>query len=228
MKIEGSLRAAHHQGYPPELSELSDTLSSIMTTSLCFLDCETNGVHLQRRPWEIAILRRTGDGTDQSISIYIDLPDLDLDHADPEGLQIGRFHDRHPALTCTDLDADQILCDAAEAAHLVHAWTAGATIVGIVPSFDTECLTGLLTRHGYTPRWHYRLVDVSVLAAGYLLGQGVTPKETSEELSVQCGVQPATGLARHTAVGDADWTRRWFDQLTATTTNPGPVPPLPT
>jgi len=42
--------------------------------------------------------------------------------------------------------------------------TAGATIVGVVTRFDTECLADMFARHGMKPAWKDDLVDVVPLA----------------------------------------------------------------
>jgi hypothetical protein len=140
--------------------------------------------------------------------------DLDLDHADPVGLAIGRFQQRHPGIAGNPrCGSDEILCSEAQAARIVAQWTARATIFGVVPHFDTECLAAMLHRHGHTPWWRYWLVDVSVVAHGYLLGRGMTPARTSEALSARCGVEPPSGDHRHTALGDAAWARRWLDRM---------------
>ena len=52
------------------------------------------------------------------------------------------------------------------AAALIYAATRGATIVGAVPSFDTERLSQLLRRNGIEPPWHYHLMDVENLVLG--------------------------------------------------------------
>ena len=180
---------------------------------MVFLDTETTGVHRERRAWEIAMIRREDD-VEYTLTIYVSQDDLDLDHADPVGLAIGRFQQRHPGIAGNPrCGSDEILCSEAQAARIVAQWTARATIFGVVPHFDTECLAAMLHRHGHTPSWRYWLVDVSVVAHGYLLGRGMTPARTSEALSAQCGVEPPSGDHRHTALGDAAWARRWLDRM---------------
>lgn len=107
---------------------------------MVFLDTETTGVHRERRAWEIAMIRREDD-VEYTLTIYVSQDDLDLDHADPVGLAIGRFQQRHPGIAGNPrCGSDEILCSEAQAARIVAQWTARATIFGVVPHFDTECL----------------------------------------------------------------------------------------
>jgi hypothetical protein len=53
--------------------------------TLVFLDTETTGLHCDRRPWEIAIIRRDRDGPSRLL-LCVDIEDLDLPTADPIGL----------------------------------------------------------------------------------------------------------------------------------------------
>lgn len=64
-----------------------------MSAPLCFVDCETDGVHPGRQPWEVAIIRREPDGPQDVVRFFVE---LDLSTADPFGLRVGRFYHRHP------------------------------------------------------------------------------------------------------------------------------------
>lgn len=191
---------------------------------IVFCDTETTGLHADRRPWEIALIRRDPDGTETERLIQI--ADVDMSHAELKGLQIGRIHERH--LNFGGTTAGAYLCEERQAALEVEAVTRDAIIVGAAPNFDTEVLAAMLRRHQLCPAWHYQLVDVETLAAGWLRGlrsadgfppdlvDGVdplTPPWHSDHLSLLCGVQPPTEEDRHTALGDARWVRRWYDRL---------------
>jgi len=181
-------------------------------TPIAFLDTETTGVHPGRLPWEIAIIRREPTGDESTWIIQIE--DIDLTNADPFGLNISGFYQRHtlaggepgPAKTMTE----------AEAAPIVEHMTRDAHIIGAVPNFDTETLAAMLRRHRLTPAWHYHLIDIEALAVGYLANRGI-PVDlpwNSDALSRQCGIDPPTDDDRHTAHGDTLWVKRWFDAIT--------------
>lgn len=210
------------------------------TAPICFIDTETTGIHPGRRAWEIAIIRREVDGTERTLHAFV--ADVDLSAADPYGLKVGRFYDRHPAYNnglndpadawgngygpMPD-DAQVMLeCDVAE--H-VERMTRGAHLVGAVPSFDAEVFADMLRRHQLTPAFHYHLIDVEALAVGYLAALDmVESKEVgrslshpaltlpwrSDDLSRACGVEPAGDDERHTALGDARWAQRLYDAIT--------------
>ncbi len=180
--------------------------------TLVFLDTETTGLHRDRRPWEIALIRR--DGNEQTkLHLCVDLEDLNLASAEPAGLSISGFHRRHPQARQRPLHIPRVY-PAAQAAEMVDQWTADATVVGVVPRFDTECLADMLDRQGLTPRWHPTLVDVVPLAVAAVRNTGRDPEPDFGGLSRQCGVKPPGAAARHTALGDARWAMRWYDKLT--------------
>lgn len=176
------------------------------TTPIVFLDTETTGLHADRRPWDIGMIRREPDGTMRRLTIFIS--DVDLSSAELIGLKIGHFYDRHPlyraevggafdpvheADDVVDedqaqelLDIDECLYPEQRAAAIVERWTRGAHIVGAVPNFDTETLAAMLRRHGLTPAWHYHLIDIEALAMGWL--HGVAARAVDE--AVEWGESP--------------------------------------
>ncbi|HEV2778565.1 MAG TPA: hypothetical protein VGX25_04120 [Actinophytocola sp.] len=198
-----------------------------MTPPIAFVDCETTGVHPGRRPWEIAIIRREPEGHEQTWLAQIE--DIDLAEADPFGLRIGGFYERHwrfsRGKTDRDLTGTRILSEHSAAAA-VEELTRGTHLVGIVPTFDGETFDAMLRRHRLIPAWHYHLIDVEALAVGYLHGRNALVADgreleaiglpwRSDDLSRACGVEPPSEQDRHTALGDALWAQRWYDAITA-------------
>ncbi|GAB4988593.1 hypothetical protein MAHJHV61_35910 [Mycobacterium avium subsp. hominissuis] len=179
-------------------------------SALVFLDTETDGQHQSCRPWEIALIRRDQAG-EHELTIFVDVADLDQAYSDPAALQISGFHTRHPQFGAPLHAGQQVLAEAA-AARAVCDWTAGASVFGINPGLDHACLVAMLSRHGLVPQWFYEPQDVAALAKEHLLTRGVMPAHDIELLSQQCGVV-VPGPQRHTALGDARWACRWFDQL---------------
>lgn len=191
-----------------------------MTAPLCFVDTETDGVHPDRKVWEIAIIRREPDGRETTWSDFIE---IDLSTADPFGLRVGRFYERHPlgrhlsGLTrpTGKTGLGQSLTRSAAAMHVARL-THGAHLVGAVPNFDAEVFDRLLRAHGLAPAWHYHLQDVETLAVGYLRGQGKLAPAlpwSSSDLAQAVGVPPQPEEDRHTALGDARYARAVYDAV---------------
>lgn len=200
-----------------------------MTVPVCAIDSETDGVHPGRKPYEIALIRRDERG-ETVASFFVE---IDLSTADPFGLRVGRFYDRHPLgqniVMPGDVPAaywpsywipsearatgDYLTRDAA--ARAVARMTHGAHLIGAVPNFDTEIFDRLLREHGLCPGWHYHLVDVENLAVGYLAGQGnpIQPPWKSDDLSAALGLEPIDEDERHTALGDARFAMRIYDRI---------------
>lgn len=184
-----------------------------MTTPapLCFVDTETDGVHPGRTAWEVALIRRDyaedlSSWTETSVSFFID---IDLATADPFGLKVGGFYERHPMglylAGLPDFDGERLpsvgtgtsfeLESPLAAARLIAQLTHGTHLVGAVPSFDAEVLARLLRDHGLIESWHYHLIDVEAMAVGWLMAtpihwvSGATPpsKEVLEEVGHKFG-----------------------------------------
>ncbi|MEV6555898.1 3'-5' exoribonuclease [Nocardia sp. NPDC051756] len=178
-----------------------------MTVPLVFLDTETDGVHPDRKAWEVAMVRRDEHGQRET-QFFVD---IDLTTADPFGLKIGRFYDRHPlgrqvsAASGNDSAAGEAWEEADwrarvlpknQAAMRIARWTHGAQIVGAVPNFDTETLAAMLRRHGLCPSWHHRLRCVESLSAGHFGREVGGLSDCAAAFEIE---HPAA----HTAMGDA-------------------------
>lgn len=175
---------------------------------LAFIDTETTGLDPDRHEiWEVGLILRYEDG-DESETTW-QLP-VDLGQADAMALKIGRFHDRR----LLDSPATPLRTFANEFAEM----TVGAHLVGAVVSFDEERLRRLLRAQGQCPMWHYHLIDVEVLVAGWLArdpdSMPVLPPWKSEDLSRLVGVDP-DAFDRHSALGDAQWARAMYDAVMA-------------
>lgn len=179
---------------------------------LVFLDTETTGLDPDLHEiWEVALVSQDSDGSNWERTWQ--LP-VDLGRADPIALNIGRFHDRR-------LPDDKLTPLRVFAAEF-EEMTRGAHLAGAVISFDEERLRRLLRREHYCPMWHYHLVDVEALAAGWVAATvpGDTlrveradgslnhingrPPWNSNDLSLAVGVDPQD-FDRHSALGDAFW-----------------------
>lgn len=187
-------------------------------SEIAIVDSETTGLDSDRHEiWDLSII--TADHSSE-IGIVNEtehtwMIDCDLSTADPTGLRVGRYYERTKGMRPADFEHPSDVAE--EIAYLLD----GRMVIGAVPDFDTRFLTRLLRRHGHVPTWHYHLVDVENLVAGYLAGkahddasvdgsrdwtllEAVMPPYKSEDLSRLIGVEP-NDFERHTSMGDCRW-----------------------
>jgi DNA polymerase III epsilon subunit-like protein len=181
-------------------------------TKLCFVDVEVTGLDPERHEiWEVGIITRQDNGEETSYHEFLQV--VNLPTADPFSLQIGGYHSRHPNGYDYPFEPGeasyQVPKSRSVIAHKIARLTHHAHLVGAVISFDEERLRKLLLRNGLAPSWHYHIVDVEALAAGYL---GMAPPWDSEVLSRCMNIDPQV-YARHTALGDATWARDLYDAV---------------
>lgn len=174
-------------------------------TDLVFLDVETTGLDLDRdRIWEFAAIRRTPDGTETELHMQV-RHDLKLAAALPD-----KFRRDH---------ADRYDRPGAEfawhAPHKIARFMEGRPqIVGVNPTFDTSILARMMARQGVTPPWDHRLLDLPAITIGRLwaVGELVEFPARSDDLAARAGIDTER-YARHTAMGDVEWCRDWWDTL---------------
>lgn len=160
-----------------------------------YCDTETTSLrdpHLPtgRRVWEVALVRVPEDGS-RPLAAWLQITDVDLAHADPEALRIGRFTERFILETGDGATGFGPLgrvvtrpwgdprpvelwgCTEANAGETIAYLTAGAVIAGSNPIFDMASFADLLRRHGQLgmaeePRWYHHPRDVPNWASGWL------------------------------------------------------------
>jgi hypothetical protein len=208
------------------------------TPPLVFLDIETTSLSWNATIWEVALIRRDPDGTENARRIFVAEPDLL--NADPAALAIGRFYDRHPQAHGWKAAQERLnpegaggitpprpvpprsvsvaradLLPARTVANVVSEWTQGAILIGSNVAFDAHHLHLLLRRHNLVPAWHYRTIDVIAHAAGTLDedNPALALPWSSYEISRQCGIEPPSDDEAHTARGDARWVQRLWDEV---------------
>jgi hypothetical protein len=193
-----------------------------MSTAICIVDTETDGLHAGRQAWEVAMLRRTERG-EKRLTLFVS---VNLATADPYALSIGGFYDRHPdgmALTGTSRprpvpgDVNAPVVTPYHAAVAVAQWTHGTVIVGSNPSFDTITLDALLRAHSLVPGWHYRPIDVVDRAVGWLAARGIVmpPDVRTDDVYKALGLPERDATLRHTAMGDVDMAAAILDAVAA-------------
>lgn len=205
-------------------------------TALCFVDTEATGLHPElHHIWEVGLIVRH-NGTDTE---YLWQLPVDLSTADPFALEIGGFWERRWPEPEDEGDAAAALRGTGTHSG-TRSWivpltnrehwcdrfmelTHGCLLVGNVVSFDAERLAALLRWEQRMPTWHHHLIDVEVLAAGWLaaghdwtegapVNDKCMPPWDSDELSAALGVTVAEE-DRHTALGDARWARDLYDAV---------------
>lgn len=204
-----------------------------MTRPVAFVDIETTGLHPTiHEIWEIGLI--LPDGAEHQWML-----DVDLSRADPIALGIGGFHERHPH-GYTQQETKSLLWERRQFVDIFVRLTHGLHLAGAVVSFDAERLGNLIRSVGQIPTWHYHLVDVEALAAGFIAGSRAAvdaaramtgepfwagtktwrategpdagPPWKSDELSLAVGVDPAD-FDRHTALGDCRWAKAIYEAV---------------
>lgn len=178
--------------------------------AIAIIDCETTGLTPEDEIWEFACIRREPDGTETRTILHIEhdqylMTDL------PERFIVD--HD-------TRFGANREVHSRVDAARIIHAALDGCHLVGANPAFDAGMLTRLLRVANLDPSWHYHLIDLEAATVGYLLAcqDDIPIPWRSDDLAAQVGV-PTTGADgrplydRHTAMGDVEWCRDWWDAL---------------
>lgn len=178
------------------------------TRNVCFIDTETLGLDPDHNPvWEVGLI--LPDGREFEWQVEVTPRQIALAH--PKALEITRFEERYghtgPQLSPEDLSR-----------HLRVFIPTGCHLAGAVVSFDEERLRRLMWAHGDAPTWHYHLIDVEALAAGYLAAQGdpLPMPWDSEAMSRAVGVEPDK-FDRHTALADARWAKAIYEAVIPST-----------
>lgn len=183
-------------------------------TATVYLDCETGGLRVRDRPWEIGAVRVDPDGS-ESLHVF-HVADFQPSEADPAALAMAGFYDRHPVHALDEFaagvaaagpDLDVVVEHRVEPEVLVafrlERLIRGAVVACANPSFDVRVLAGMLDRAGRAWTAHYKAVCVYDLAAGAL---GVRQPIHSGDLVAMLGVVRDPGTA-HTALADALYAR---------------------
>lgn len=209
---------------------MSTSSASKRPSPLAFVDCETTGLDPRHHHvWEVAVIRRE-DGITVERQWQVR---PDLESADTEALNIGRYVERFAVPSGWDaievLDGPPMRLTVSEMLFDLQDFLAGCVMIGSNPAFDDTFLKKLLWAHGRKATWHYRTVDIATLAAGYRHGQAISgayggdfafPDDypavpyKSYDLSRAVGIDPPSKEVAHTALGDARWAKAVYDAVT--------------
>ena len=152
----------------------------------------------------------------------------------PKAAEVNHYHERTAAPDWIwDAPRDGTREDVLGVLNGVRHVLDGAHVVGAVPDFDIRHLAAMFERRGVDPpRTHYHLIDVEVMAVGWIacrrqaqaarghdatvaaIDDVLTLPYKSDDLAEFCGIEPPSDDERHTALGDARWVARWYRKLT--------------
>lgn len=165
-----------------------------------FLDTETTGLEENfHEIWEVGIISFSGETLLHEFipdSPYVEVSDWVKENTGY--LQIAQEF--------SHLTNDQKLKLQHLTAHRIEAVLEGMHVVCNVPIFDNKFLAKYFRSWQIEPNWHYHMPDVESMVAGRLQ---IHPPWDSEELSKAIGVD-VSKFQRHTALGDAHWTRAMY------------------
>lgn len=183
-------------------------------TLIGFADAETLSTLYGTQVWEMALLL-VGEG--EIIGRYpwmVRRSDLNLDLADPESLEVNRFHQRHPEgdnYIPGNRPAPLLFREREVFDELAELTRGRLVAYGSNPAFDKARTEIRAAQLGVELSWHYHPVDLVSMSMGWLDGRGLPYPEPqkSHDFSLALGVDPAR-FARHTALGDCEWTYAWW------------------
>lgn len=201
-----------------------------MQHPLVILDVETTGLDPEKHSmWEVGLIHRTPDGHETEHLWQIKLAKWEIDDADPKAFEVNRFHERYAFADDSRHQVGEMLhpCGVPhpmtrdELRTTLMALLTGAVLVGSNPTFDAAFLRNFLD----AAPWYHHTVDIATLAAGYAFGALDTTRCPESEavpalpfrsydMSRAVGVEPPSGDAAHTALGDARWAAAVFDAVT--------------
>jgi hypothetical protein len=174
---------------------------------IVFLDIETLGLDPDAPIWEFAAIRRGVNGCficDTKVHLFIEHNPAHWVDDLPPAFQ-DDYRTRYAAAEKTS---------EAKAVEIIACCLDGAIVIGCNPGFDLERITKLLGRHCVIPCCHYHPLDIASVAIGFLSANRVLPDQPwkSDALAEAVGVD-SRDYARHTAMGDVEWTMAQWDKV---------------
>jgi hypothetical protein len=200
---------------------------------IVFVDTETTGLSYHKQVFDIAMIRDNPDGTTEREQFFLPVFEVDIPgHEFSEEAKQYNHFERY--------DLDGAIDHSQSVRRIKHMFRDRAHFVGMVPDFDANALWKLIResdgqRAGFP--WYYQLIDVDMMAYGYFINNrkhyeiewdylseadrasvlrytGLTtlPIDTNKVCEV-LGVDIPSDSERHTAMGDAEWTRNIYYAL---------------
>ena len=169
-----------------------------MSTTLCFIDCETTGLDPRiHQPYEVSWWLEDEDEPRSGWLAH------DLTHADTKALEIGGYWQRK---AWAAQDGGWMFTESPPTLAQVLE---GVTLVGSNPAFDAA----MLTRYIGTPVWHHRLINV---AEGAMWVFNWDRPKGLGDVAKRCRAEGYDiPEPDHTAEGDVRTTRAVYEALRA-------------
>lgn len=171
---------------------------------IIFVDLETTGLSsMNHEIWECAAV--SVDPLNQhDMLAHHWFVECHLVAADPEALEIGKYHSRHPN---GDDYHDEPMRPTTKRDFIGEfaEISQGCTLAANNACFDVSFLKAAWSEMNYTLRepWHYSPIDVKSYALGAMIWGGTVPVPKTSEIGEKLGV--IANDAAHTAMSDA-----WF------------------
>lgn len=171
---------------------------------IVFTDIETTGLDPQRHTiTEIAMIKG-----DIERCCAIELWPNELAEADSMALSINGHYKLNRYSESKFVPAKDRMSLALE----IAVWTDGCILAGNNVKFDQQFLEAWLRNQGQCPSWNYHVLDVPTFAAGVW---GLTDVPfTSRKVSELFDVPEPQGAEAHTALADAMWSKRLWEEAT--------------
>ena len=184
-------------------------------TKIAFVDTETTGLDRQRHDmWELAMEVYEVDDhgrLDRYIESVHTFTIPDMYEADPTALRMNKFYER-----TNDHSFEWAQDEYAVAAHVATILgTDNCHLAGMQVDFDDAFISRWLRSHVQVSAAHYHIIEIESAMAAALRGEGkpVPMPWKSDNLSKALGVEPPAKDERHTAMADARWARRVYEEI---------------
>lgn len=172
-----------------------------MLADYAFIDTETGGLHEDRIPWEVAVVRWNNRTKMWGTWVFqiTDWENYDQRGMEPIAAEINGYYERFGK------DDLAINTNAEAAARLLNNVLNGATLVGSAVYNDDRWLKNLVRAVGLDHTWSHRQRDVPAVLSAHLgnMEAGGLPWALEQiQQREWCGDRTGVRYAAHTALGD--------------------------
>lgn len=183
------------------------------------VDVETTGLYPGiHEVWEVGIVP-VDSGKEH---MYYQFQPTELESSEPTALRISKFYRDFDWIGdpryCRDMLVEGVIKDeeeetespsghkaltgAAEACWRIAKELTDATIMGLNPHFDAAHMEALLHKHGHSPTWSHRFLDLGSYAAG---AWGAKNTLSGSAVAERMEAHGIVNEGLHNAYADAKW-----------------------